>query len=390
MSLRILMAPQQDLEFFEYLRVENMPFKVVNENVAESIRREHAVQRLTRSPHENVIDFESYQRLDAINSYMEYLAREYAHQVNIVNLGKSYEGRALRAIHISGENVNGALSKKPLIFIDAGMHAREWISHATALYILHQLVENSSSHRYELDMFDWLIWPVVNPDGYEYSHTRERFWRKSRQRNGGTTSCVGVDLNRNFDFHWSQVGSSDNPCDIDYHGPKAFSEPEAIAMRDLLFHINSTCQMYLTLHAYGNYLLYPWGYESSLPSNWRYHDAVARSGANAIKRSSGTSYTVGSSAKALYAASGASDDFAYGAANIPVALCMELPSGGNGFDPAPKEILPIVAESWLGIRAMAREIVDYPLRNRASVFSKDIIREHKKYCFSSGYPLNNG
>jgi murein tripeptide amidase MpaA len=43
--------------------------------------------------------------------------------------------------------------------------------------------------------------PVVNPDGYEYTHTEDRLWRKSRSRHNGDR-CIGVDLNRNFDFHW--------------------------------------------------------------------------------------------------------------------------------------------------------------------------------------------
>ena len=63
------------------------------------------------------------------------------------------------------------------------------------------------------------ILPLVNPDGYEYSHTtvnfvifneiiffkfhliKNRMWRKNRRPNTGS-SCVGTDLNRNFGFQW--------------------------------------------------------------------------------------------------------------------------------------------------------------------------------------------
>jgi murein tripeptide amidase MpaA len=54
------------------------------------------------------------------------------------------------------------------------------------------------------------IMPMVNPDGYEYSHTTDRMWRKNRNPNGG--ACVGVDLNRNYDYGWLTAGSSRNPC----------------------------------------------------------------------------------------------------------------------------------------------------------------------------------
>ena len=48
------------------------------------------------------------------------------------------------------------------------------------LYVLKQLVENYKSYKHLVDGLDWYIMPVINPDGYEYSHTTDRFWRKSR------------------------------------------------------------------------------------------------------------------------------------------------------------------------------------------------------------------
>ena len=37
----------------------------------------------------------------------------------------------------------------------------------------------------------------MNPDGYQYSHTEDRMWRKNRSSNNGHF-CKGVDLNRQF------------------------------------------------------------------------------------------------------------------------------------------------------------------------------------------------
>lgn len=102
-----------------------------------------------------------------------------------------------------------------------------------------------------------------------------------------------------------------------------------------------------------------------LPSTWPYLDSVARAGSSAIKKFSGTSYIVGGAAKTLYPASGGSDDYALAVAKIPVVICMELPSGGNGFNPPTEKIQSIAEESWHGIRAMALEAHEYPLRNGA-------------------------
>lgn len=110
-------------------------------------------------------------------------------------------------------------------------------------------------------------------------------------------------------------------------------------------------------------------------------DDVAKAGASAIRKTTGSRYTVGSSTNVLYAAAGGSDDYAHGVEQIPISITMELPSGGgsgyieliyeilrfllgntklfvdmSGFDPPPSKIQSLVEESWIGIKAMAFEV----------------------------------
>lgn len=42
----------------------------------------------------------------------------------------------------------------------------------SVLYLLHQLVENSAANLELLRNVDWVVVPVVNPDGYVYTHTK--------------------------------------------------------------------------------------------------------------------------------------------------------------------------------------------------------------------------
>ena len=49
-------------------------------------------------------------------------------------------------------------------FIIPGIHAREWISPATVTYVMNELITNPE-HGSLLDMFDFFILPVTNPDG---------------------------------------------------------------------------------------------------------------------------------------------------------------------------------------------------------------------------------
>ena len=120
-----------------------------------------------------------------------------------------------------------------------------------------------------------------------------------------------------------------------YRGSHAFSEPETRAIaqfilgkmktqqikvtsfnvlhmneiRDVSHHSQIECnfifQMYLTIHSYGQYFLYPWGYEKLDTHDRHELHNMGRIGAQAIQRvNSRRKYKVGSAAKMLYPASG--------------------------------------------------------------------------------------
>lgn len=60
----------------------------------------------------------------------------------------------------------------PTIFIESTIHAREWITVATSCYILNELLtSNDTSIQHLVNNYDFMIVPVVNVDGYVYTHT---------------------------------------------------------------------------------------------------------------------------------------------------------------------------------------------------------------------------
>lgn len=80
------------------------------------------------------------------------------------------------------------------------MHAREWISGATSTYILNELLTSTDPAVIDIaENFDWYIFPVTNPDGYAFTHSSDRMWRKTRTP---YSTCFGADPNRNWGHMW--------------------------------------------------------------------------------------------------------------------------------------------------------------------------------------------
>nr|SVE84084.1 EOG090X00QE [Daphnia pulex] len=223
---------------------------------------------------------------------------------------------------------------KKAIFVDGGIHAREWISPAYVTWLIRELVENYAAHPQYVDNIDWYIMPVINPDGYRHTFAAngDRLWRKTRAPNAGS-QCIGTDMNRNFGFHWDEGGSSDLPCGETYNGGAAFSAIESQIVRDAILSVASQSVVYLTVHSYGQYWLTPWGYTPEYPADYpQLYDLAVRA-VDKLTAVYGTQYTIGTSTNVLYIASGGSDDWAKGGAGIPYSYTVELRDTGKfGFE----------------------------------------------------------
>ncbi|XP_064090694.1 carboxypeptidase B-like [Macrobrachium nipponense] len=278
------------------------------------------------------VTFSSYMSFSQVSSYLESLQGKYPNKVRVDEVGRSVENRPIYRVRIT--NNVGSNAEKKVVFIDGGIHAREWASPPAALYIIKKLIANKKLTR----KIEWQIIPMLNPDGYVYTWNQDRLWRKNRSP---SSVCVGVDLNRNFGYQWGGLGTSSNPCSNIYKGSSAFSEPESRALRDAMLPLDGRVQAYITFHAYGQYILYPWGYSTDVT-----HPLTAsmnRAGkamAKQIERKNQATYDVGNSAEAFYPAAGASDDWASYALNVPYVYTIELrDTGSYGFTLPASQIL---------------------------------------------------
>jgi len=206
---------------------------------------------------------------------------------------------------------------------------------------------------------NWHIVPVLNPDGYEYTWTDNRMWRKNRAKHG---LCTGVDLNRNFNSNWGGPGSS-GQCTETYRGPKVCSEMECQALVDYFDEFQgesgNSIQMYLTFHSYGQYVIFPYGKDfTSVPSNYDELSQLSKDTADIIKSVYGMTYIHGQTTETLYPAAGGSDDWAIDHGNLNLSFTFELRDTGNyGFNLPPKYIQPTCEEVIQGVIHLGEHVL---------------------------------
>uniref|UniRef100_V5GRX6 Zinc carboxypeptidase A 1 n=1 Tax=Anoplophora glabripennis TaxID=217634 RepID=V5GRX6_ANOGL len=285
-SVDVMVSPKAQLDFENFLSSEGIDYTIFIENVEEKIQEENKRQKRSALVTRGDVSFTEFMRYDDITAYLDKLNVEYSNIAQTQIIGKSFEGRDLYLIKISSGGSN-----KPILFMQAAIHAREWIAPPVALYVINQLVENPEN----ADLYqnvDWVIVPVVNPDGYEFSHVDTRLWRKTRTPG---TICAGTDGNRNFDYHWMVTGASGWQCSQTYAGHSPFSEVETQAIRDYVLANKENIKLFLDIHSYGNWLLYPWGYTTDPPDDADELQALGDRVNDAIAAVRGTTYTVGNS-----------------------------------------------------------------------------------------------
>lgn len=178
-------------------------------------------------------------------------------QIHLDTIGRTLQGRPILAVKVGA--ADDAASRPNVLFM-ATYHAREWAATEMALRLLEYLSRTPAANP-RVDSLvrrrDIWIVPVVNPDGYEYTFTNDRLWRKNRRPN--TDGTYGVDINRNHAEHWGvdETASSSFGWAETYRGPSAESELETQAI--VTFHRQHVPVASVSYHSFTGLVLWPWG-----------------------------------------------------------------------------------------------------------------------------------
>ena len=250
---------------------------------------------------------QQYHNSSQVEEELQNLNETFPQLVDLKIIGKSWQNKSIWAMIVTNEAIPD--DQKAHVLFVAEHHAREIITTEVSLRFMMNLLNNFANHEEVQFLLNHVVIhyiPVLNPDGFDDVVTNGHFWQRknghpmdedgdglvdedpldnpsfcgfdacSGQDNDGDgrtdeDPLGGVDLNRNYDFHWGDCpsigfcnGDADEPITSEtYPGDSPFSEPETRAFRDYV--ANLTVSAALSYHSGTNATLFPWGYPGLPP-----------------------------------------------------------------------------------------------------------------------------
>ncbi|NXM51087.1 CBPB1 Carboxypeptidase, partial [Gymnorhina tibicen] len=333
------------------LKDSGMEYQVLIDNLQAALDAQFDSKARTASH-----SYEKYNNWDTIAAWTADITAQNPDLVSRSVIGETFEGRPMYLLKMGKSGPD-----KKAIFMDCGFHAREWISPAFCQWFVKEAVETYGKDTVMttlLDKLDFYVLPVVNIDGYIYTWTKDRMWRKTRSKNAHNI-CIGTDPNRNFDAGWCTAGASKFSCSSTYCGPAPESEKETKALADFIREHLSTIKAYLTIHSYSQLLLFPYSYTYKLPPDYQELNSIASAASKELASLHNTTYTYGSAASTIYLASGGSDDWAYDQ-GIKYSFTFELRDTGRyGFLLPESLIKPTCEETLLAVKYIANYVLEH-------------------------------
>nr|XP_002131554.1 carboxypeptidase B-like [Ciona intestinalis] len=327
----------------------NMDFEVKVNDVQDTIDHQFTG---TKTPYAGAYDYDVYHTDVEIESWAFDMQSQYSSLLKVETPTKSEENRNIVRLTM------GSSQNNPIFLIDCGIHAREWISPAFCQCFVNRMLSQYNTDanvRSMMDALTFVIYPLLNVDGYAYTWSDDRMWRKTRSNYG--TVCTGVDPNRNFDAEWSGPGSSSNPCSDTYYGPEVASEQLSKELSNFVLSHTGEIQAYLTFHSYGQVYIYPYSDAVKDVDNKQEHNDIAIASAAALEAVHRKQYTYGPGYQSMYLAAGGSDDFSkdFG---VPLVYTIELRDTGRyGFILPESQIAPSCEETYAAVDVIAQHVM---------------------------------
>lgn len=315
---------------------------------------------------------EFYQPYEGVSDWLtSTFDRYHEYGVFLATEGESFEGRPIRSLHIEGI---GHDFLRPTIIIDAGIHALEWLGVASLMHAIDDLLESYQADDPAavqlLSRVRLLVLPVLNPDGYAFTWSDNRWWRKNRQVfDDAPDSCdlesadpIGLDLNRNGVVGWGVGRSVAGYCDFLsihlFQGPEPLVAPEIESLIAAIERMGISARGYVNVHTYSQYVMHPPAY-TPRPSAYSEHVSTSRNMAAVMTDEHGYEYEAGQWYSILYPAGGTTMDHVHEELGITHSYTLEMrPEWEHpwSFAPPASQICPTADEIRAAISVLSDQI----------------------------------
>nr|XP_023997685.1 LOW QUALITY PROTEIN: carboxypeptidase B-like [Salvelinus alpinus] len=340
----------------------------------EDLQAQMEEQLDNRTPDPRTHSYTKYNSWDKIQAWISSISSSNPDLISRQVIGNTYEGRPMNVLKIGKKSS----STKPSIFLDCGIHAREWISTAFCQWFVKEALSTYGSDSEMtglLNQMDVYVLPVFNIDGYDFTHNSVRFpLAVSHKQDCGEKDPLQdvrvPSLHRRADpnsgnwTRWmvavssllSATGASSNPCSDTFCGSSPESEIEVKNVADFIRRNKSSIKAYLTIHSYSQLLLFPYSYTFQLAEHHSELMTVAEGASKALRSLYGTEYTSGPGAATIYPAAGGSDDWAYDL-GVKYSYTFELRDTGRyGFLLPESQIKPTCEETMLAVKYITSHV----------------------------------
>uniref|UniRef100_A0A8C9C6F8 Carboxypeptidase B n=1 Tax=Phocoena sinus TaxID=42100 RepID=A0A8C9C6F8_PHOSS len=315
-----------------------MHYEILIHDVQEEVEKQFDVKEDIPGRH----SYAKYNNWDKTVAWTEKMVHKHPKMVSRIKIGTTVEDNPLYVLKIGEKD-----ERRKAIFMDCGIHAREWISPAFCQWFLYQATNTYGKNKIMtklLDRMNFYVLPVFNVDGYIWSWRQDRMWRKNRSKNQ-RSKCIGTDLNRNFNVSWNSFPHTKDPCREIYGGPAPESEKKTKAVTDFIRSHRKSIKM----------LLSPYGYTSELPPNHEELAKVAKIGTDVLS----TQYEPTPHLWSNNPTSGSSLDWAYNL-GIKHTFAFELRDKGKfGFLLPESQIKSTCKETMLAVEVIVKYILKH-------------------------------
>ena len=302
----------------------------------------------TADGYPSIPGYPCYRTVEGTYQTMDDLATAQPNLARVDLLGATWSGNyTMRALRVTNLATADADPDRPKMVVFSSIHAREYTPAELLTRMAEWLVAGYGTDpqaTWLVDHVDFRFVLQANPDGRKKAETGIS-WRKNTDTANGACSGTptgysqpGIDLNRNFPFHWNSTGgegSSGVKCDLTYRGPTAASEPET---RNLVQYVAGTpgtngvysggalpdrrtddvsapapdnyAGLFMDIHSYSQLVLWPWGDTTAAAPNGTAMQTFGR------RLAWFNDYTPEQS-DSLYPTDGATDDNFYGTLGAP-------------------------------------------------------------------------